>query len=339
MKEDRSLQVPQVVIVSPALADANNGNWQTARRWQQFLSLPTRIIKQWPDELADRDRVMLALHARRSSPSIDNWRDAHRVRGLAVILTGTDLYRDIESDASAQRSLRLADALVVLQECGPLAVPAAFRGKTRVIFQSTRRRKTVVKGVRRLRALMVGHLRAEKDPEVLFAAARLLAERDDIRIDHVGHALDQLLGEAAMATMAVSASYRWLGGLVHAATRRRIQRADLLIHASRMEGGAHVVMEAVCSGTPVIASAIDGNIGMLGGDYAGYFGCGDATGLAALLLQCRASQGQSDGLLARLAAQCQQRAALFAPAAERAAVRQLVAELLADPITDPTAAA
>ena len=39
MKEDSLLQVPQVVIVSPALADANNGNWQTARRWQRFLSL------------------------------------------------------------------------------------------------------------------------------------------------------------------------------------------------------------------------------------------------------------------------------------------------------------
>jgi putative glycosyltransferase (TIGR04348 family) len=339
MKEDRSLQVPQVVIVSPALADANNGNWRTARRWQRFLSLPTRIIRHWPDEFAVRDRVMLALHARRSSLSIIAWREAWRARGLAVILTGTDLYRDIESDASAQRSLRLADALVVLQERGPLALPAELRDKTRVIFQSTSSRKTLPKSPGRLRALMVGHLREEKDPETLFATALLLAERDDIRIDHIGHALDPLLGEAATATMAASASYRWLGGLSHADTRRRIQRADLLIHASRMEGGAHVVMEAVCSGTPVIASAIDGNIGMLGSDYAGYYDCGDANGLAGLLVQCRARQGQGDGLLARLAAQCRQRAALFAPAAERAAVRRLVAELLAEPISHPPAAA
>ena len=27
----------RIVIVSPALADANNGNWQTARRWQRLL--------------------------------------------------------------------------------------------------------------------------------------------------------------------------------------------------------------------------------------------------------------------------------------------------------------
>ncbi|WP_291903967.1 selenoneine biosynthesis selenosugar synthase SenB [Accumulibacter sp.] len=329
MKEDRSQQLSQVVIVSPALAAANNGNWRTARRWQRFLSWPPRIIEQWPDEFSDRDRVMLALHARRSSPSIIAWREMRRSAGLAVILTGTDLYRDIGSDVGAQRSLHLADALVVLQERGPLALPGALHAKTRVIFQSTSRRKTLAKSQRRLRALMVGHLRAEKDPETLFAAARLLAGRDDIRIDHIGDPLEPRLGEAARATMAASASYRWLGGQPHAATRQRIQRADLLIQASRMEGGAHVVMEAVCSGTPVIASAIDGNIGMLGDAYAGYFCCGDAPGLVELLVRCRASQGRSDGLLARLADQCRERAALFAPAAERAAVRRLVADLIA----------
>ena len=112
---------------------------------------------------------------------------------------------------------------------------------------------------------------------------------------------------------------RWLGGRPHAATRRRIQRADLLMHASRMEGGAQVVMAAVCSGTPVIASAMAGNIGMLGRDYAGYYNCGDAQGLAALLVKSRASQGQRDGLLARLAAQCRPRALLVSARGDRLA--------------------
>jgi hypothetical protein len=59
------MQKLRVVIVSPALADANNGNWQTARRWQQLLSAHSaRIVRQWPDAQADGDDVMLALHAR-----------------------------------------------------------------------------------------------------------------------------------------------------------------------------------------------------------------------------------------------------------------------------------
>ena len=59
--------------------------------------------------------------------------------------------------------------------------------------------------------------------------------------------------------------YRWLGAQSHDRTLKRIQRAHVLVHASRMEGGAHVVIEALRSGTPVIASQIDGRkLGPLG---------------------------------------------------------------------------
>lgn len=324
--------MPQVVIVSPALRDANNGNWQTARRWQAHLSRDhaVRIVRQWPDALAGDDAVMLALHARRSADAIAAWIAAHCGRGLAVVLTGTDLYRDIDTDESAQRSLALAQVLVVLQEDAPRSLPAAMRAKCRVIYQSTSVRKPLPKSPNRLRAVTVGHLREEKSPQTLFAAARLLATRRDICLDHIGDALDPVLAEAARLTMDAVPNYRWLGGLPHEAVRRRIQRAHLLIHTSRMEGGAHVIMEAVASGTPVLASRVEGNVGMLGANYAGYFPWDDAAALAALIVRCHESrQRQTDGdLLRTLAAQCAERAPLFDPAAERAALRRLVADLL-----------
>jgi glycosyltransferase involved in cell wall biosynthesis len=99
----------------------------------------------------------------------------------------------------------------------------------------------------------------------------------------------------------------------------------VLVHTSRMEGGAHVVMEAVLSGTPVLASRIPGNIGMLGEDYAGYFAPGNAQALADLLKRCR----QDAGLLVQLQAQCALRAPLFAPEAEAAALHKLVQDLRA----------
>ena len=108
------------------------------------------------------------------------------------------------------------------------------------------------------------------------------------------------------------------------AARRRIQRAHLLVHPSRMEGGAHVIIEAVVSGTPVLASRIDGNVGMLGEDYAGYFEWGDARSLAALLLRCR----EDGAFLASLGGHCRRRAPLFEPATEAAALRRLVDDLL-----------
>jgi putative glycosyltransferase (TIGR04348 family) len=322
----------QVVIVTPALADANNGNWRTARRWARFLGdrCAVRVTRCWPDTDAARDRVMLALHARRSAASIAAWHAAHGSRGLGVVLTGTDLYRDIQVDAAARRSLDAAHLLVALQELGPLALPAEHRAKTRVIFQSAPSRRTLSKPGRRLHAVAVGHLRAEKTPETLFAAARLVAARRDISIDHVGAALDPALGERALATMRDCPGYRWLGGLPHASVRGRIQRAHVIVHCSALEGGAHVILEAVTSGTPVIASRIDGNVGMLGDDYAGYFPWGDAAALAALLRSCR--EGQPDdrnGLLSTLALQCRRRAVLFHPRRERDAVRELVDDLRA----------
>jgi putative glycosyltransferase (TIGR04348 family) len=309
--------------VTPALAAANNGNWQTAWRWQRFLAplYPTRLLKTWPDSAADADTRMIALHARRSADSIAAWHARHGSERLTVVLTGTDLYRDIQTDAAAQRSLALAGQLVVLQALGQRMLPAAYHAKTRTIYQSATVRKTLSKSPQRLRALMVGHLRDEKSPETLFAAARLLADREDIFIDHIGSPLDPVLAQAAQATMAACPNYRWLGGLSHEDTRRRIQRAHLLIHTSRMEGGAHVLIEAAVSGTPVLASRIDGNVGMLGEDYAGYFEWNDAAGLAALMRQCRDTQS---GLLTRLARQTAARAMLFAPATECAAIRELV---------------
>ena len=325
---------PRVIIISPASAQANNGNWQTAWRWSRMLrpDFHTSIAQNWSGAPFD---VMLALHARRSSEAIANWAQAKGASidapGLAVVLTGTDLYRDIQANPSAQASLRLARMLVVLQERGTDALPVTAREKACVIYQSSTSRQTMVKSRRHLRVLTVGHLRPEKSPQTLFAAARLLRAHTDIFIDHIGQALDPESGQQARDCAGQCRNYRWLGGLSHEVTRRHIQRAHLLVHTSAMEGGAHVLMEAMCSGTPVLASRIEGNVGMLGADYAGYFEHGDAGALVALLLRWRAAQavqGAPDDLVERLQAQCASRARLFAPSTERAALRALVHDLL-----------
>ena len=330
----------KVVIVSPALADANNGNWQTARRWQQLLSAhakhSVRIVRHWPDGAqAEQDEVMLALHAWRSAASVQAWSQAQGPRGLAVVLTGTDLYQDLNHDLArdpvVRQSLALAQRLVVLQDQAPRVLPDDCQGKAQVILQSVPARQTLPKTNRHLRALMVGHLRAEKDPLTLMAAAQCLTDTPDIFIDHIGAALDAALGQAAQDTAAQCPRYRWLGALSHEVTLRRIQRAHVLVHASRLEGGAHVVMEAVRCGTPVLASRIDGNVGMLGADYEGYFDVGDAPGLAELLRQCQTDLANplpdNGSLLQRLQHQCARRAPLFAAEREQASLLALVDSL------------
>ena len=322
-----SIFKPSICIISPALAADNNGNWQTAKRWQQMLSIDyhVEIMLQWDGKPFD---AMLALHARRSADSIAQWSAKFPEKLLVLALTGTDLYRDIAVDSLAQQSLKLAHRLVVLQDMGPNSLPVEFQSKCQVIFQSTPRRHSVQKTAQKLRAVMVGHLRPEKSPETYFAAARALAQRSDmaldILLDHIGAPLDVDLGKQARQLAAEVPAYRYLGEQTHAAARARIARAHLLVHPSRMEGGAHVVMEAVMSGTPVLASRIDGNVGMLGADYDGYFPWGDAQVLANFLLRCK----NEPQFLDHLNKQCALRAPLFEPLAEKTSLLKMFAQAI-----------
>jgi len=326
-----SLPKPLLCIVTPALADANNGNWQTARRWARLLAGHYRVAVrgQWPAaDLAETPAALIALHARRSATSVQAWAQAHPQAPLVLVLTGTDLYRDIAQDALAQASLARAQRLVVLNPRGALALPEAFRARCRVVLQSSPARAPLPRPRGFLRVLAVGHLREEKSPQTLFELARRLRPEDGIRIEHIGGALDAALSEAARATAMACAHYRWLGALPQPAVLRRLQRAHLLVHPSRLEGGANAVIEAIRSGTPVLASRIEGNVGLLGEAYGGYFPLGDAPTLAGLLRDCRAGQDRANGPLARLAAQCAERAPLFAPEAERQALLTLLTECL-----------
>lgn len=314
------MRKPTIAIVTPARKSSNNGNWQTAWRWSRLLAgrYHLRVLERWSGEPCD---ALIALHARRSADSVAAWHAAGR-GPLVLVMTGTDLYRDIDHDAAAQASLQRADRIVVLQELGAQRLPPALRARCTVCFQSCAARRALRKTARHLRALMVGHLRDEKSPETYFEAARLLAVRDDIVLDHIGAPLDAALGAQAAALAREQPRYRWLGALDHATTRRRIQQAHLLVHASRIEGGAHVISEALRSGTPVLASRIDGNVGMLGADYAGYFD--DAAGLATLLQRAR----DEPDMLRTLARQCRRRAALFEPQRERRTLLTLLGALL-----------
>ena len=312
------------MMVSASDAELNNGNWHTAHRWAKFLSshCDISVVNHWladPQTTSHAPQLMLALHARRSAPSIAAWAKAYPDKPLIVVLTGTDLYRDIEFDTSAQQSLALATHLVVLQSAGLASVPEALRSKTQVIYQSAPLLKPAIKSKQKFRALMVGHLREEKDP-LTFMKAALQTPEADIYFDQIGLALDPFFADEALATAQQSARYRWLGGLPRAVTRQHIKRAHVLVNCSKMEGGAQVILEAVQSGTPVLASRVDGNVGMLGDDYSGYFEWGNHAELAALVKRCAADQT----FLEELKYQCLQRSPLFMPTQEKHLVINLV---------------
>jgi putative glycosyltransferase (TIGR04348 family) len=277
-----------LILVTPYLASANNGNWRTAARWARMVAPRFRVILQSPDApLRDDAVALLALHARRSREAIGRWKRAHPDRALIVALTGTDLYRDVPAgDADALASIAEADRLIVLQDDALAHLSARRRDKASVVVQSARALAPWPhKASSRFNAILVAHLRNEKDPRTALEAWRRLPADVPATLTLVGDALDPGLAVDVRRATAEDARVRWLGPRPHAWTRQAIRRAHALVVTSRMEGGANVVVEALTSGTPVIGTRMSGNVGLLGADYPGMFAVGDADALAAMIVR------------------------------------------------------
>lgn len=240
------------------------------------------------------------------------------------MLTGTDLYEDLHNSAKVPRSLDAAHRVVVLQEEALRRLEPRWRRKAHVVLQSATPLPARHKTRRALNCVAVGHLRHEKDPRTLFAAMRLVPRELPITLRHIGAPLDAALAREARALERDDPRYRYSGALSHGLARRAIASAHLLVHPSVVEGGANVISEAVMSGTAILASRIDGNVGLLGRRYPGYFEAGDASGLAARLVQA----WEDVNFRERLQTACATRKTAFAPAAEDKALRNLLAGLL-----------
>ena len=316
----------RISIVTPARAGARNGNRHTAHRWAGFLrELGHRVSigTQW-DEMRGGMRcdLLLALHAHRSHGSVAEFRRQHPHNPLAVVLTGTDLYRDLPVSGEARESLRLADRVIVLQGDALRLLNKSTRKKARVVYQSAKPSLHHSPSKAPFRVAVVGHLRNEKDP---FRAALALAHLPQgIEVVQVGDALSPEYDAEAKKHMTRDRRYRWLGGRTHAQALGWIARSHLLVVSSVMEGGANVISEAARIGTPVLASRVSGNLGMLGARYPGYFPLFDERALARLLL--KASRGKA--FYGTLKKALRSRRHLFAPAAERAALGRVVSEAL-----------
>jgi len=152
-----------ILILSPAVASSNNGNWRTAERWQRFLA-PAGAVDIAQDWLGQDLSAVIALNARRCADSIARLHRDCPHTPLAVVLTGTDVYaEDLATDSQVQHSLQCASHIVVLQaEALQRLTPAQAR-KARVILQSAPRLLRHDKSRRCFDLVAVGHLREEKD--------------------------------------------------------------------------------------------------------------------------------------------------------------------------------
>ncbi|HSE85503.1 MAG TPA: selenoneine biosynthesis selenosugar synthase SenB [Candidatus Binatia bacterium] len=277
----------QIQLITPAPLRLNNGNKITALRWARILRHLGHKVNVQQSYGGARCDLLIALHARRSYPSIEKFHRLHPALPLIVVLTGTDLYRDIRTDGNAKRSLELATRLVALQKMALVELPKRFHSKTRIIYQSAApyrdRASRPEKAI--FQVCLIGHLREEKDPLRAALAVRCLPPESRIRVMHIGLALNDDLEKQARAETARNPRYRWLGALPHWKTRRILAQSNLAVITSRMEGSSNVLSEALASSVPVVVSKIPGLMGTLGNNFPGYFPVGNTQRLAEMLLK------------------------------------------------------
>ncbi len=314
----------KICVVTPAPPHSRKGNRVTALRWARILRELGHRVHVQQEYRQGRCDSMVALHARRSHPSIDRFARAQPGTPLIVALTGTDLYGDIHSCQQTRESLELASRLILLQPSGIKELPEHLHDKVRVIYQSVPRSTRVVSPCREaFEVCVLGHLREVKDPLRTAIAARHLPASSRVRVIHAGAALDPEIARRARKEMTCNARYRWLGELPRWKALRTLARCRLLVLTSTMEGGANVISEAIAASVPIISSRIPGSIGLLGEDYPGYFPTGDTASLASLLERAETDAAFYDSLRSW----CERLAPLVDPARERQSWQNLLRDL------------
>lgn len=315
----------KIVLITPEGPTSRTGNRVAASRWARILRQLGHCVRVTSDYGGEPADVMVAVHAWRSAAAIERFKAKFPERPVILQLSGTDIYHFIDADpVPTLRSMELADRLVALNDLAWRAVPKRLRARLTVIHQSAaplpypRRpsRDAVVVSV-------IGHLRDVKDPLRAAEAARLLPADSRVRIEQVGRAYTPEWAGRACTEMATNPRYRWRDDVPAAAVRRLLARSHAMVISSLSEGGANVVSEAAVAGVPVLASRMDGNVGLLGVDYPGYFPVGDTKALARLLRRLE----REPRFPATLGKALARRAMLFQPAREIAAWRRLLADL------------
>ena len=315
----------RIALVTPAGPTRRTGNRISGNRWARILHASGHRVAALDRYERERCDLLIALHARRSHPSIRQFHDRHPDKPIIVVLTGTDLYRDIHVDEDSRESLRLATRLVVLQRKGLDELDPALHEKTRVIYQSAPARPGRPGDRRRqFTVTAVGHMRPEKDPFRTAMAVRSLPRTSRIQVVHIGAAFGDSFLRRAEREAERNPRYRWLGDLPHWKTRQLLANSHLTSITSRMEGSSNVLCEALASGVPMAASRISGLIGTLGDDYPGYYELGDTAGLKRLLLRAE----NDPAFYESLARHCAEVAPLVNPEREIRSWQGLVREVM-----------
>ena len=107
--------------------------------------------------------------------------------------------------------------------------------------------------------LSVGRLHTQKNVGYLLNLVAAIKSRTEVRAQIIGDGPERPLLEETAAALGIADCVQFSGWFPRERVREAYQSATFLIHASSYEGMSNVILEALASGLPVVASRIPGN--------------------------------------------------------------------------------
>jgi len=275
-----------VLIHSPYPRQRSQGNAVTAERMRKLLQsggLNAAIHER--GDISMTAKCLIALNARKSAGEIFDFRRRLPESSIVALLTGTDVnHSEMEQFGSdTLKALELSDRIVSLHEGFSHRLPDDLLIKTKVIYPSVQLAEDINhRPSEPWKVIIAGNFREEKNPDLMMQAVSKLTN-SPLHLHAYGGGGDY---QAKLERTAKKyAQFHFHGVQEHDALLADMQSARVLLNTSTEEGGANAICEAVSLGLPVIASKIDGNVGMLGADYAGFFTSGDVDSLIDILVR------------------------------------------------------
>lgn len=264
--------------------------------------------------------------------------------GLPFVVTvhGQDLYSNLGRTAwrlELQRAVDAAAAIVCVSNRLAADVVGRLRAdpaKIAVVpntYDTERFREVQRNRGDGVRFISVGRLVPEKGHDVLLEAfARVTAEIPGARLTIVGDGVRRAALESQAASLGVAASVRFTGALAGDALAAELASADVFVLPSRSEGFGVVVVEALATGMPVVATRCGGPEDIVTSDSGILVDVGDPEALAHGMLEAATRLGAFDAhAIARSAAE------RFAPEAVAARLVRVYEDVAAGrPLRDAT---
>lgn len=292
-----------IILVTAAPPGSEFGSETTAIRWETNLqNLGHRVEvtyaygKGRETYAKPSNDLMIAIGARECDDAITAFKEEDDSRPVVVALNGNDVYLGLDRWPEVAKNMEIADRLVVFEPRAVDELPRKYRDRTHVIYQAVELPERGIEAIPepplreerqsqrdRFEVCVANHIEEHKDPLRTALAARLLNEESKIFITHIGRVLDPRWETHVRRESQNNPRYDWLGEVPWSRCLQFIKRADLVSVSSTIESGGNVQSEAIVLGTPLIASRIPGNVGILGEEYPGLFDPKDEEELARML--------------------------------------------------------